>query len=895
MIRQEVTSDANGIVYTDTTYDDLGRRVAVSNPYYSTSDPTYGVNYYTYDALGRLTNSTDPGGFGTYYTYSGRAKQIQYYPYWMNKQTIYQSDGLGRTVAVCEVTATTQMGTPSTPTSCGLDISGNGFKTLYYYDALNNLYQVNHPSGAQRNYGYDALSRLTSAYDPEVGTPSGYNTIYYSYDAQSAGDLYQRTAPAPNQAGAATVTTTYGHDALHRLTSITYSDNTTPWKFLLYDQTTANVEHPQNPAGRLTAALTCPSGITCGATSPPLTNEIFSYDPVGRILYTYQCTPSTCPSNNFFTLPYTYDYIGDMLTAGDGTGITFTNQFNAVGELNSVSTNWLSQNNQSGSIVSGIQYNALGKPVSDMLGNEIQETWGYAYDGNQSSYTAKYNGNTVYSYTLPTVVGGNLVFGTTDSVNGNWTYSYDNMARVSGGSCSGACPFGESAIAYNYTYDIQGNRWQQNLTQGTGNNISHTFGAWNHVNDGSTDYDSAGNTYSDGTNVYTYDPEGQLLSLDSNSAVYTYDAFGRRVTTQDSSGSFEYLFDLGNHRVATLQSGSRVGGEAWFGRHWTSNTGTELNFMLSDWLGGGRVWTDLNANVTLYCQNLPFGDELYCWGGGNNFDDVFAGLKYNFDDSLYDSQSRQLNPLQARWTVPDPAGLTAVDPSNPQTWNRYGYVGNNPTGIADPAGMYWNICDIGFIAPDGYPGCLIGPFPVFLPVGWGGGGGGGGGNPVPGNPNPPNGGGTHGPWPGNQTTGLPRIPNQPLSLGDLLGLNPNGPCDFGVCAPIGNGFAPAAAVGAFACLADPVCAAVAVGVTVVVTGIEVYKIYRQSQTQSPPESDLQGCTLNAEFKLPNGAKSCAYKCKGWPAANVTTTCQAHQSCRAVIPAGVVVNPQTACE
>jgi hypothetical protein len=35
---------------------------------------------------------------------------------------------------------------------------------------------------------------------------------------------------------------------------------------------------------------------------------------------------------------------------------------------------------------------------------------------------------------------------------------------------------------------------------------------------------------------------------------------------------------------------------------------------------------------------------------------------------------------------PDPAGVAAVDPTSPQTWNRYAYVMNDPLALVDPLG-----------------------------------------------------------------------------------------------------------------------------------------------------------------------------------------------------------------
>ena len=62
--------------------------------------------------------------------------------------------------------------------------------------------------------------------------------------------------------------------------------------------------------------------------------------------------------------------------------------------------------------------------------------------------------------------------------------------------------------------------------------------------------------------------------------------------------------------------------------------------------------------------------------------DVISGSQ-----GIYDFLFRQQASSQGRWLVPDPAGLAAVDITNPQTWNRYAYVGNNPLSYVDPLGL----------------------------------------------------------------------------------------------------------------------------------------------------------------------------------------------------------------
>ena len=53
----------------------------------------------------------------------------------------------------------------------------------------------------------------------------------------------------------------------------------------------------------------------------------------------------------------------------------------------------------------------------------------------------------------------------------------------------------------------------------------------------------------------------------------------------------------------------------------------------------------------------------------------------------YDTLNRRYSAAQSRWITPDPAGLRAVNPSNPQTWNRYAYVMNNPLAMTDVLGL----------------------------------------------------------------------------------------------------------------------------------------------------------------------------------------------------------------
>jgi RHS repeat-associated protein len=71
---------------------------------------------------------------------------------------------------------------------------------------------------------------------------------------------------------------------------------------------------------------------------------------------------------------------------------------------------------------------------------------------------------------------------------------------------------------------------------------------------------------------------------------------------------------------------------------------------------------------------------------------------------MYDTPYREYDNTSGRWLTPDPAGLAAVDLTNPQSLNRYAYVTNNPTTLIDPSGLQGQstqTCGHGFVVPQG--------------------------------------------------------------------------------------------------------------------------------------------------------------------------------------------------
>jgi RHS repeat-associated protein len=83
---------------------------------------------------------------------------------------------------------------------------------------------------------------------------------------------------------------------------------------------------------------------------------------------------------------------------------------------------------------------------------------------------------------------------------------------------------------------------------------------------------------------------------------------------------------------------------------------------------------------------LPYGQERWTDGPAQT-DFTFTGQRADNYTHLIEMGARWYDPQLNRWISPDSIVPQA---SNPQAWNRYAYVANNPLRFSDPTGHCWD-------------------------------------------------------------------------------------------------------------------------------------------------------------------------------------------------------------
>jgi RHS repeat-associated protein len=661
------------------SYDSKGRPWKTSTPCVTTGPwtcPTTATTI-TYDPLNRPLTVTDGGGGTVTYSYTGNDVLVTIGPAPSGenpKRRQLEYDGLGRLTSVCELTTATGSGT------CAQTTSQTGFWTKYTYDLLGNVTGVTQNaqagSGQQtRSFNYDWLSRLTSETNAESGTTT---YVYDSYAPGTCGGWTSQPGDLMLITRQNGTSTCYVHDALHRVTDVGFSGGSgNNCKRFRYDNSLGVLgARPSgvtvaNGLGRLVEAETDTCATWPIQQSSIITDEWFSYTARGEISDFYE---STLHSGGYYHSTSTYwaNGVPSLLTAPGGYSV----QYNLDGEGRIYSTA------PSVGALNSTTYNAASQPTQVTFASSDSDT--FTYDPNTGRMTQ-------YKFTIgatPQSLIGNLTWnanGTlasqniTDPFNStdtqNCSYTHDDLSRIASVNCG-------AALSQTFGYDAFGN-----LTKAGNYSFSPTYNAatnrYASIPGVTVSYDAAGNLLSDGSHTYSWDAYGKPVTIDGIGL--TYDAFGRMVE-QNRSGSYSEInygptgdkIQLMNGQSYTKEFVPLPGGAvAVYG-------GPSVYFYHPDFLGSAKLSSSSSRTYSWSLAYAPFGEK---YASSGTPDPAFTGQRQDtVATGLYDFPAREYS-IQGRWPSPDPAGLAAVNPANPQSWNRYAYALNNPLAMVDPTGL----------------------------------------------------------------------------------------------------------------------------------------------------------------------------------------------------------------
>ena len=235
----------------------------------------------------------------------------------------------------------------------------------------------------------------------------------------------------------------------------------------------------------------------------------------------------------------------------------------------------------------------------------------------------------------------------------------------------------------NFTYDAYGNLTKNVITGDGGVAWNPMYDNNNHYTLTGTSYDNDGNLKADTFHSYTWDAFGGVTAIDSTTV--THDAFGRIVEFKGTT-TRQFLYTPSGINLAKMNGQTLDTARVPLpGGNIADYHASGFNaYGHADWLGTTRFGSTSSRTKDGDWAVAPFG-ETYA-GGTSSYSDMTG----KFDDIgslLWDFPMREYHSTQGRWISPDPAGLAAVNPMNPQTWNRYAYVGGNPLGYIDPLGL----------------------------------------------------------------------------------------------------------------------------------------------------------------------------------------------------------------
>lgn len=686
--------EAGGFIVTaKPQYDALGRVVQATNPYrpYLNEPPVWTAT--TYDALGRVVKVRTPDNAEATTTFYGN---ITTGVDQAGKKRRSVTNAIGQVTRVDEPNSANDLGEIATPTQ----------PTHYTYNTNGNLVKV--AQGQQNRYFlYDSLGRLIRVRQPEQGTnasltvsdPVTGNSLW------STGSTYDANGNVLSTLDAKSVSITQTYDQLNRVLTRSYSDGTPA---VSYEYENQNIP---NSKGQLTKIGSSVS-----------TTEYTAFDILGKVTAHKQTTAGG--DSNGYTTGYTYNLSGALIEEEYPSGRVVKNGLDNDAKLTDVSAKANAQANfhtyannftyaASGAVISmrygngrweSVQMNSRLQGTQIALGTSLNATnlWkvNYSYgeiDANGNLDTLK-NNETIARQTI-TVPGLSQAF--------VQSYKYDSLSRLTEAKeMSGAT----QTFLQNFEYDRYGNRTsfsQQKLGEQAVTTTPTVDPTTNRFTTGQGfQYDLNGNLITDNL--------GRQLVFDGNNkqkevrdvannivGTYSYDGSGARVKKVVGNEVTIFVYDAAGKLVAEYSTA-------------TPPANPTISYLTTDTLGSPRIITDNSGSVVSRRDFMPFGEELYAGTanrsepakysvtGSDNVRKRFTGYEKDNETGLDFAEARYYDNRFGRFTAVDPL-LASGQSADPQTFNRYVYVSNDPVNSTDPTGL-WETgrmpSDFDFFAPE---------------------------------------------------------------------------------------------------------------------------------------------------------------------------------------------------
>ncbi len=539
-----------------------------------------------------------------------------------------------------------------------------------------------------RTFDYDAQERIVSATSPEAGKTT------YTYD--TAGNLATKT-------DARGMTITYSWDASKRLVAKQYTDNTPAQSFTFSADGLSRSSY-------------------AGSQANPQAKREYSFDAQGRLL-----SLTVHASGSVYTISKGYDTAGRLNSITYPDGRTIAQTWTSAGLLSSIAEG-------SYQYLSHPAYFApSGHLKQATLGNGviIHQT----FDSKRhltSLVLANSDGSSLLDESFTYTNTGSLS-AVTDNLHtkDSSSYNYDQLGRVQ--SAYGA-------THEQFAYDAFGNLALDS---------TEAFNARNQITGGAGyTYDQAGEMTFDGAHRYAYDGDGLIVSVDDGTIRYSYDAEGNRLEKQLADGLHEYVWLGGQLLAEKSPDGSstdyiyagdvRIAGVLQQPATNDVKPAPQVTYYVTSPLGVTRTSLSMNGSIASSGIFAPFGSQAK----GST-----AASSISFSDEVHDPETgldtyqyRSYNPRLGRWMSADPSSEHFARLDNPQTYNLYAYVTNDPLKFSDLQGLCAGDGDDGDDNGDGGYGCGV---PTCDSCGGGGGADPGGGDG--GGGSPPDSGGSGGP------------------------------------------------------------------------------------------------------------------------------------------------------